>query len=84
MRPPPARTSTGYGSDALADIDPATLAAGTEELENVTLPRYELDQLLGVATLYVDAFTPDEMMTLPGTLGLQDIEAILERYGRRY
>lgn len=54
------------------------------EPENVAIPRYELDQLLAVATMYVDAFSPDEMMTLPEKLALQDVEAILERYGRRY
>jgi len=54
------------------------------EAESVTLPRYELDLLLAVATTYVDAFEPDELMTLPAKLLLQDVEAILERYGRRY
>ena len=53
-------------------------------LESVTLPRYELDQLLAVATMYVNAFEPDELMTLPAKLMFQDVEAILERYGRRY
>ena len=50
----------------------------------VTVPQYELDLLLAVATLYVDAFEPDEMLTLPGKLLLQDVEVILARYGRRY
>lgn len=50
----------------------------------VTIPQYELDLLLAVATLYVDAFGPDEMMTLAGKLLLQDVEAILDTYGRRY
>jgi hypothetical protein len=50
----------------------------------VTVPRYELDLLLAVATIYVDAFGPDEMLTLAGKLLLQDVEAILDRYGRRY
>ena len=49
----------------------------------MTLPRYELDQLLAVATIYVNAFEPDEMMDLPEKLRLQEVEAILERYGRR-
>lgn len=53
-------------------------------LESVTLPRYELDQLLAVATKYVNAFGEDEKMTLPEKLMLQEVEAILERYGRRY
>lgn len=56
-----------------------TTAAGT-----VTLDAYDLDLLLAVATIYVDAFAPEEMLTLPGKLVLQDVEALLERYGRRY
>ena len=55
-----------------------------DEPENVTLPRHELDLLLAVATMYVNAFEPDEMMSLPAKLMLQDVEAILDRYGRRY
>ena len=53
-------------------------------LENVPVPRCDLDVLLAVATLYIDAFTPDEMMTLPGKLMLQDVEDVVKRYGRRY
>ena len=54
------------------------------EMESVTLQRHEFDQLLAVATMYVNAFEEDEMMSLPAKLFLQDIESILERYGRRY
>ncbi len=50
----------------------------------MTLPRYELDHLLAVATMYIDAFDADEMMSLPAKLMLQEVEAIVERYGRRY
>jgi hypothetical protein len=56
----------------------------SEAPESVTLPRHEFDTLLAVATMYIDAFAPDEMMTLPAKLMLQDVEAIVERYGRRY
>ena len=56
----------------------------TETAELVTIPQYELDQLLAVATMYVDAFAPDEMLTLPGKLALQEVESILGKYGRRY
>ena len=52
--------------------------------EAVTISRYDLDQLLAAATVYVEAFEPDEMMTLPGKLALQEVEAVLEKYGRRY
>ena len=44
----------------------------------------EFEQLLAVATLYVEAFKEDEMMTLPEKMRLQEIEAILERHGKRY
>lgn len=59
----------------------------TEErarLENVTIPRNDLDCLLAVATLYLTSFTDDEMMTLPEKLRLQDVEDVVHRYGRRY
>jgi hypothetical protein len=52
--------------------------------ETVTIFRYELDQLLAAATVYVEAFEPDEMLTLPGILALQEIETVLEKYGKRY
>jgi hypothetical protein len=52
--------------------------------EQVTIPAADLGQLLAVATLYVDAFSEDEMMTLPEKLRLQEVEGILERHGRRY
>lgn len=52
--------------------------------EAVTIPRHDFDRLLAVATLYVSAFGEDEMMTLPEKLSLQEVEAVLEKYGRRY
>jgi hypothetical protein len=39
--------------------------------------RSELDQLLAVARLYVNAFAEDELMTLPERLRLQLIEDIV-------
>jgi hypothetical protein len=60
------------------------LAAERDRMENVTVPRRDLDCLLAVATLYVDSFTPDEMMTLPEKFALQDVEEVVERHGRRY
>ncbi len=50
----------------------------------VAVPRADFDALLAVATLYVNAFSEDEMMTLPEKLRLQEVEEILGRYGRRY
>ena len=44
----------------------------------------DLDTLLAVATLYIEAFPEDEMMTLPGKLFLQDVEEVVARHGRRY
>jgi hypothetical protein len=52
--------------------------------ETVTVPRCDFDHLLAVATIYVGAFGEDEMMTLPEKLRLQEVEAILERHGKRY
>ena len=53
-------------------------------LENVSVPRGDLDCLLAVATLYLTSFTDDEMMTLPEKMRLQDVEDVVHRYGRRY
>ena len=41
----------------------------------------DLQQLLAVAALYVDAFEDDEMMSLPEKLRLQEVEAVLARHG---
>lgn len=50
----------------------------------VTISQYEMDLLLAIATMYLEAFTGDELMTLPGKLLLQDVEDILAVYGKRY
>jgi hypothetical protein len=60
------------------------LAGERARLEHVTIPRCDLDVLLAVATLYVDSFSPDEMMTLPEKLSLQDVEDVVQRHGRRH
>ena len=62
----------------------ASRASGSIEEAAAVVSRYELDQLLAVATMYVDAFRDDELMTLPQKLALQDMDAILDKYGRRY
>ena len=54
------------------------------DAEPVTINRADLDHLLAVATMYVKAFGEDEMMTLPEKFALQEVEAVLVRYGRRY
>lgn len=43
----------------------------------------DLDTLLAVARLYVDAFRPDEMMTLLERLTLQQVEDVLARLDAR-
>jgi len=54
------------------------------QTDTANIPQADLDQLLAVATLYVDSFKEDELMSLPEKLRLQEVEAILERHGRRY
>ena len=73
----------------LATIQPPrchawVMAEPEAESERVTVPREEFDQLLAVATMYVGAFTEDEMMTLPEKFAFQEVEAILGKYGKRY
>src|SRR5262245_42351331 len=55
-----------------------------EWVREVTDLRSDLNHLLAAATVYVEAFEPDEMMTLPGKLALQEVEAVLEKHGKRY
>jgi len=51
--------------------------------ERADISQHDLDVLLSVATLYISAFAEDEM-TLPEKLRLQEVEEVVERYGRRY
>jgi hypothetical protein len=46
------------------------------------VPEEDLLKLLAVATLYVNAFREDEMMSLTERIRLQEIEDILDRYVR--
>lgn len=41
----------------------------------------DLERLLQVARMYVEAFDDDETMTLPERLQLAEVERILEQYG---
>ena len=50
----------------------------------VSMPRADLDTLLAVATLYLSAFTESELMSLTEKLRLQEVERVVEQYGRRY
>lgn len=49
--------------------------------EQVTVEHHELDTLLAVARLYLTAFAEDELMTLPEKMALQDVEAVVAKYG---
>ena len=60
------------------------LAGERAEPETVSLPRRDLDVLLAVATLYLNSFTDDELMTLPEKFAHQDVEEVVNRHGRRY
>ena len=60
------------------------LAGERAALETVPLPRRDLDCLLAVATLYLNSFTEDELMTLPEKFRYQDVEEVVKRHGRRY
>ena len=44
----------------------------------------DMEQLLAVATIYVNAFGENEMMTLLEKMELQRVEEIVERRGKRY
>ena len=66
-------------SDVAARIEYARKRA--DEIEKL---RADLDCLLAVATIYLDAFREDEMMTLPEKLRLQDVEEVVARRGKRY
>lgn len=65
-------------------VPAASASALAEPGETVTIPRFDLDSLLAVATLYLGAFRPDERMTLPEKLALQNIEGVVERHGTRF
>ena len=65
-------------------VSPAQWITRQRALEEAgRLTDAEIDQLLAVATLYVDAFTDDDTMTAAERMRLQQIEDILERHGRR-
>jgi hypothetical protein len=71
-------------AESMADaiIEARRAAAGDAEM--VAVPKYDFEGLLAVATLYVEMIPDDAMMTLPEKMRLQEIEDIVERYGKRY
>ena len=50
----------------------------------VAISKQDFEMLLAVATMYVEAFEPDEKMTLVERLRLAQVEDLLAKYGRRY
>jgi hypothetical protein len=56
----------------------------SDPVATVAIDRAELDRLLAVATLYLNSFTDDDTMTIGEKFVHQDIEAVVEKYGRRY
>ena len=64
---------------------PPTASESAQLADQVTIERAEWEALLAVATLYVGAFgDPEETMTLPERMRLQEIEDILAKHGKRY
>ena len=75
----------GFWPEAVVTSDTAKrVEHDRERQEEIKTFRADLDSLLAVATLYLDSFKPDEMMTLPEKLRLQDVEEVVNRHGRRY
>lgn len=54
------------------------------EREVIAVPECDLAVLLAVATFYIESFAEDELMTLPERMRLQQVEDVVEHYGRRY
>ena len=52
--------------------------------EEIAGLRSDLDQLLAVATLYLESFSGDDRMSLPERLGLREVEEVVARRGKRY
>lgn len=63
---------------------PVAASRGTDNREPVSIPARHLDQLLAVATLYLDAFSPSDHMSLAERMQLREVEEIVKRYGRRW
>ena len=82
--PPSEAMPPGWREIPDPEAEVRRLVGERASLETVPLPRRDLDVLLAVATLYLTAFTDDELMTLPEKLRLQDVEDVVHRHGRRY
>lgn len=70
----------------LSDGEYARGAASVEDRYTDANSELSLDveELLAVATIYLDTFGESEMMTLPAKARLQKIEEIVQRRGKRY
>ena len=60
------------------------LAALRKQTPDMDELRADMDVLLAVATLYLDAFRDDEMITLLEKMRLQEVEDVVARHGKRY
>jgi hypothetical protein len=64
-------------------VGPVAPGALPDKRPPVIVAAFDLDILLAVAALYVDAFRPGDYMSLAERIALHDVEDILTRYGRR-
>jgi len=75
----------GFWPEAVVTSDTAQrIEYASKRADEIEKLRADLDVLLGVATIYLDAFEQDEMMTLPEKLRLQEVEEVVARRGKRY
>lgn len=75
----------GFWPEAVVTSDTAArIGYAAKRAEEIKSLRADLDVLLPVAVLYLDAFTDDDRMSLPEKLRLQGVEEIVERRGGRY
>lgn len=72
-------------------VPPVMTAGAAERLvleqqqrEEMASLRADLDQLLAVATLYLESFGDCDLMSLPEKLSLQGVEDVVARRGKRY
>lgn len=67
-----------------AGFDPRQALVNEDEREPVTVPAREWDLLLAVATVYVESFSYEDRMSLGQRILLRDVEAVVDKHGRKY
>jgi regulatory protein YycH of two-component signal transduction system YycFG len=60
------------------------LKQAREEKSKIEQLVLDVEDLLAVATIYLDAFDEDDMVSITEAARLQKIEEIVERRGKRY